>query len=139
DVSGCPETQGLPRDIGVGVHGEVDQLHRSTLGLELTARIEPIEERHPDVEQNHIRIQTRELLDQRASVGDEPDDVEIRCEHRLEGLEQHQVIVGHQNSSPCHGAPPVPAYWLFTTRSWPETRSRETGSTPRFACEICQS
>ena len=70
--------------------------------LQLLARVEAVEQRHADVDDDHVGPQLAGRLEQGASVRDGADDVELGLQQVLERLRDQHVIVGEQDSRPLH-------------------------------------
>src|SRR5216683_1623036 len=83
-------------------------------------------------------MESREFLQQHPPVGDGSYDVELRLEQGSERVEQHRVIVGHQDSRARHEHLPCwrPVLTGILSR---EARGSETGSTPRSQKDTCAS
>src|ERR1700722_4175315 len=97
-------------------------------------RLEPVEVWHGDVGDDNIRTQPSCGLNHCAAILNNPDELKLIGEKRLEAFGHHAVVVSQQHSRTAHGGsprfngaratilvPPPSALWM---RSSPSTRER---------------
>ena len=65
--------------------------------LDLPSRVEPVQERHRDVEDDDVRLEPLRFGDERPSVGDGADDLAFGRQQLLERAEKKIVVVGQQH------------------------------------------
>ena len=70
--------------------------------LDLPSRVEAVQERHRDVEDDDVRLEPLRFGHERASVGDRADDLAFGRQQLLERAEKKMVVVGQQNASTWH-------------------------------------
>ena len=77
DEPGCPGTERLGRELGVGVHGQEDHLGGNRFRLEPAQRLEPAHAGHGHVGHDDVGSELPRGLDQPGPVGHGPDEGEL--------------------------------------------------------------
>jgi len=88
----------------VVVHGEDQHAAGGRLHPHLLQRLQPVDARHVDVEQDHVRLEQRGLAHRGVTVPGRAHDLHVALgvEHRLQPGLQHGVVVGEQNANLFH-------------------------------------
>ena len=100
-IPGCAGAEGFAGQVRVLVHGQKDELDSRHGLLDLPGRIQAIQERHGDVEHDHVGLEFGGRGEQGAPVGDGAHHRVIGLEQLFEGFEQERVIIG-QKHAPAH-------------------------------------
>ncbi len=58
EIRGCARAERLGREIGILVHRQKHELRCRKQLLDLAPRIEPVQQWHPDIQHDHVRLQT---------------------------------------------------------------------------------
>ena len=70
--------------------------------LELSGGVEPVEERHGDVEHDDVGPELLRGLQQGAAIAHGPHDLATGLEQMREGLPEQPVVVGQQDTRSLH-------------------------------------
>ena len=67
----------------------------------LARRLDPVERRHRDVHQHHVRLERAGELDRLLPVAGGPDDLDavVVCEQRLDRLDEQRLVVGNEHAN----------------------------------------
>jgi hypothetical protein len=82
------------------MHRQKEQLRSGYRLADLPRRIDPIQQRHGDIQHHDIRPKLAGSRHQRSSIGRGADQVIILFEQFLEPIEQQGMIVGQQHAGP---------------------------------------
>ena len=88
-----------------GLHGEKDESHVGTERVNLTRGIDPIQQRHGDVQDDQVWFKALRRLDQRATIWGCPNNLARVFEQLVQTGQHHLVIIGQQDSWFLHRIP----------------------------------
>src|SRR5262249_41119291 len=121
-VSRRARAERFRREIRILVHRQEDDPRGRQQPFQLPRRVDAVQERHRDVDDDDVGPQFDRGRHQRAAVRHRADDVALVGEQLLERLEQQRVIVGEQDAWAAHAV-----CFCFSPRggwSWTRTPMR---------------
>src|ERR1700751_1405614 len=90
--------------------------------LDLPRRVEPVQERHRQIEHHDVRLELVDGHEQRAAVRHFRDDVTFRREEFFERLDEHRVVVGDDDAWLAHAGALYSSGVAPLWRIWQEYR-----------------
>ena len=75
--------------------------------LDLPRRLETVQQRHRQIEDDDVGMVLADGVDERPAVGDARDDVALRREQLLERFDKQRVVVGQDDARLRHGSAPI--------------------------------
>ena len=84
------------------MHGEKNQFAFRYQGTELPGRIETVQERHGDVQENQVRTKLLCRLHQRPPVFHRAHHLALTLHQPLQAGEDQRVVIGHEDTRFLH-------------------------------------
>ena len=81
-----------------GLHGEEDEFHVGTKRFNLMRGIDPVQQRHGNVQDDQVGFKTLSRLNERTAVWGCPDNLAGVFKQLVQSGQHHLVVIGQKNS-----------------------------------------